>query len=244
MQRRNAIILRSINWRRDKLTCRNKHVGVASRYQGDAPGEWTSRETKEDRTIHGDGKMSEKRDANALPEVSGGIPNVKREVCLMVRTVEREMRGERVSKGQWEVITGGWWKGDSVRWRKGRGLIRTLDSQPWLSLLPFRVARCLRVLSIEVVVLHAALRSRKKFISFSCNLLAHSKYITESSTDVYTSLQDVLISVCMKCLIFYEVFSTFEINFARDCGQKIMSTRSHYCLLMSLLLALGCIQGK
>lgn len=42
--------------------------------------------------------MSEKRDANALPEVSGGVPNVKREVCLMVRTVEREMRGERVSK--------------------------------------------------------------------------------------------------------------------------------------------------
>lgn len=40
--------------------------------------------------------------------------------------------------------------------------------------------------------------------------------ITESSThDVHTSLQDVLISVCMKCLIFYEVLSAFEINFSR-----------------------------
>lgn len=49
--------------------------------------------------IRGDRKMREKRDANALPEVSGGVSNAKREVCLMVRTVEREMRGARVSKG-------------------------------------------------------------------------------------------------------------------------------------------------
>lgn len=50
-------------------------------------------------------KKREKHDANSLPEVSGGVSNAKREVCLMVRTVEREMRGERVSKGWWEVIT-------------------------------------------------------------------------------------------------------------------------------------------
>lgn len=96
---RNAIILRSINWRRDKLTCRNKHVGVVLRHQGDVSREWTSRAVKKDGTIRGGGKMREKRDANALPEVSGGVSNAKREVCLMVRTVEREMRGERVSKG-------------------------------------------------------------------------------------------------------------------------------------------------
>lgn len=99
MWRRNAIILRSINWRRDKLTCRNKRVGVALRHQGDASREWTSRAVKKDGAICGDRKMREKRDANALPEVSGGVSNAKREVCLMVRTVEREMRGERVSKG-------------------------------------------------------------------------------------------------------------------------------------------------
>lgn len=64
---------------------------------------------KKDGTIHGGGKMREKRDANALPEVSGGVLNAKREVCLMVRTVEREIRGECVSKGWREVITDGWW---------------------------------------------------------------------------------------------------------------------------------------
>lgn len=118
MWRRNAIILRSINWRRVKLTCRNKHVGVALWHQGDASREWTSRVMKKDGTIHGGGKMREKRDANALPEVSGGVLNAKREVCLMVRTVEREIRGECVSKGWWEVITDGWW--GRIRWGGGR----------------------------------------------------------------------------------------------------------------------------
>lgn len=74
--------------------------------------------------IRGDGKMSEKRDANALPEVSGGVLNVKREVCLMVRTVEREMRGERVSRGR-EV--GGYnWRLAGKDGRKGRWVGRRM----------------------------------------------------------------------------------------------------------------------
>lgn len=75
------------------------------------------------------------------------------------------------------------------------------------------------MLSIEVVVLHVDLCSRKKFISFSCNFLFHFKYITKLFMhNVHTTLQDVLINVYMKCLIFCEVLSAFKINFARDCG--------------------------
>jgi len=61
--------------------------------------EWMLYTTKKDEMICGDRKMREKRDANALPEVSGGVSNAKREVCPMVQTVEREMRRARVSKG-------------------------------------------------------------------------------------------------------------------------------------------------